>query len=168
MMVSVVATHMINNPNDQGKVMGMQIGPSPTAIPSSTPMPTITPIPTATPRPTPRPTPRATPTPTSIPQPTFTSEQIYDMINQYAGQYGVSPDVMRYMAVCETGFNPKATNHQYAGLFQFDSDTWERFRKLMGKDPNPDLRYNAQETVMTTAYMLSIGRAALWPNCYPK
>lgn len=163
-VVGATGTSLINHPNNQGKVLGLQVGPTPTAIPTATPVPTATPTPTA--KPTPRPT--RIPTPTLIPQPKYTSEQIYNFINEFSGKYGVNADVMRHMAICETGFNPMGRNGIYAGLFQFDAPTWSSFRKMMGKDPNPDIRYNAKEVVETVAYMLSIHREALWPNCYPR
>jgi hypothetical protein len=37
----------------------------------------------------------------------------------------------------------------------------------MELDPNPDLRYNAEESIKTAAYLISIGKTYLWPNCIP-
>lgn len=134
-----------------------------TSTPTVTPTPTIASTPTATATPKPKPIPTKTP----VPQPTFSSQQIYELINRFAGQYGVSPDVLRYMAICESGFNPKAIHAGYAGLFQFGSTTWKGLRVKIGEDPNPDLRFNAEEAVQTAAYAISIGESAIWPNCYP-
>jgi hypothetical protein len=130
-----------------------------------TPAPTPTEIPTPTPTITPKPTPVKTPTP--IPQPTVSSQQINEFIERFASQYGVDPNVIRYIALCESGFNPKASHVGYAGLFQFGSITWKNIRKEIGEDNNPDLRYNAEEAVQTVVYAISKGKRALWPNCYP-
>jgi len=51
------------------------------------------------------------------------------------------------------------------GLFQFDTRTWQTYRNRMGKDPNPDLRGNAQQAVETAAYVYSISATGIWPNC---
>lgn len=89
------------------------------------------------------------------------------MINQYAGEKGVSADVIRHLAICESGFNPNAKNGIYAGMFQYDAPTWSSFRKIMGEDADPDLRYNAKEAVRTTVYLVSLNKLYLWPNCKP-
>jgi len=164
LIVAVIAGAVLGrNLFGHGQVLSWVIEGTPTPIPTMTPTPTPTPMPTPTV--TPRPT--RVPTPTPVPQPQFTSQQIYEFTNQYAGQYGISPDILRYIAVCESGFNPSARYHIYAGLYQFDAATWKRFRALMGEDPHPDLRYNAQAAVKTAAYLLSQNRAYLWPNCVP-
>lgn len=140
-----------------------------TVVPTATTTPTATPTetPSPTPIPTKPPTPRPSPTVTPVPQPTFSSQQINELINRFAGQYGVSPDVMRYIALCESGFNPLAKNAGYAGLFQFGSVTWKNLRTEIGESTDPDLRFNAEEATQTAAYALSKGKAGLWPNCYP-
>ena len=130
-----------------------------------TPIPTLTPTPS--PRPTPKPTPRSTPTPSPIPQPQFTSEQINGFIEGFAGQYNVDPNVLRHIAICESGFRSNAANGLYIGLYQFGKVTWINNRKLMGEDINLNLRLNAEESVQTAAYVISIGRIGVWPNCHP-
>jgi soluble lytic murein transglycosylase-like protein len=132
------------------------------AIPTPTPWPT----PTSTPTPTPRPTPKPTPTP--IPQPKYTSQQIYEMTNKYAAVYNVDANVIRHIAICESGFKPEAHHYIYGGLFQFSPGTWKAFRSKMGEKTNPDLRYNAEEAVKTVAYVLSLRGYQNWPECYPK
>lgn len=136
-----------------------------TTIPTSSPTETPTLTPTITPTPTPKPTPTKTPTP--VPQPTISSQQIYELINRFAGQYGVSSDVMRHIALCESGFNPTASNVGYAGLYQFGTITWKNLRKEFGEEIDPDLRFNAEEAIQTAAYAISKGKIGLWPNCYP-
>lgn len=142
-------------------------------IPTVSPTPTPLPSPTQTPKPTPtrKPLPKNTPTPTLTPTPTpvpVSSEQINGFIDKYAGQYSVDPNALRHIAVCESGFNPNAVNGPYAGLYQFASSTWSNNRALMGKDPNPSLRLNAEESVQTAAFLLSTKGAGFWPNCQPK
>jgi hypothetical protein len=132
----------------------------------SSPEPTAeaaTPTPLATPTPKPKPKPTKTP----IPQPKFSSQEINGFIDRFAGQYGVSPDVLRYMALCESGFNPAAYHAGYAGLFQFAPITWKNLRLKIGENPDIDLRFNAEEAAQTAAYAISQGKRALWPNCYP-
>lgn len=133
---------------------------------------TLTASPTAQPTPTivvsaVESTPKPKPKPTPVPQPVVTSQQINEFIERFASQYSVDPNVLRYMALCESGFNPKAYHAGYAGLFQFGPITWKDLRREIGEDPNPDLRYNAEEAVQTAAYTISKGKTALWPNCYP-
>lgn len=137
----------------------------------STATPTATPAPTPTLSPTPRPTPVVTPThtpvatPTSIPQPKYTSQEINGFIDRFAAQYNVDPNLLRRIAICESGFNPFAYNAGYAGLFQFGSITWRNIREKFGEDTSPDLRYNAEEATQTAAYALHINVAGIWPNC---
>lgn len=138
---------------------------SPTQTPTTTP--TVTATPTVTVSPTSTPTTTPEPTITPVPQPDFTSEEIYNFIERFASQYGVSPDILRYMALCESGFRPKAKNSIYSGLYQFDSSTWKRFRLEMGEDSDPALRLNAEEAVQTAAYVLHLNKAYIWPNCIP-
>jgi hypothetical protein len=135
-------------------------------IPSPTSLPTPTSTPTPKPTPTPRPTPK--PTPTLKPQPKFTSQQIYEMTNKYAGVFGLDANVIRYIAICESGFNPLAHHYIYAGLFQFSPGTWKAYREKMGEKTDIDLRYNAEDAVKTAAYILSLGGSQNWPLCYPR
>ncbi len=133
--------------------------------------PTITPSPMLSPTPEPiktlKPTPSPSPSPTPIPQPVFSSEEIHGFIERFAGQYGVDPNVLRHLAVCESGFNPLAEKLNYAGLFQFSPNTWIKYRQLMGEDADVDLRLNAEEAVQTAAYAYSLGNDSIWPNCAP-
>jgi hypothetical protein len=153
----VVTLYIMHRPASNDKVLGetATITPSPTAIP----------IPSPTPSPTPTPTPKPTPTP--IPQPTFTPEQINGFINQFAGQYGVDPNVIRHIAICESSFNAFARQGVYAGLFQFGPVTWRNLRAEMGESTNINLRFNAEEAVQTAAYAISLGKRPIWPNCNP-
>jgi len=136
-------------------------------IPTPTLFPTSTPTPTPKPTSTPIPKPTLTPTPTLIPQPIFTSQEINSFIDRFAGQYGVSPHVLRHIALCESGFNPNAKNLSYGGLYQFSPNTWIKYRQLLGEETSPDLRFNAEEAVQTAAYVLSLNQAYIWPSCVP-
>jgi len=138
---------------------------NPTQIPSETPSPI--PSPTSTPLPTLTPKPKPTNTPTPIPQPTITSSEVHSFMERFAGQYGVDVNVLRHIAVCESGFNSLAINGPYAGLYQFNITTWKNNRRAMGEDVNPDLRFNAEEAIQTAAFLISQGKRNLWPNCYP-
>ena len=136
-----------------------------TQTPKFTETPTSSPTSTSTAKPTPTITP--TPTPSPIPQPDFTSQQIYEFIERFASQYGVSPDILRHLAICESGFNPMAKNLSYYGLFQFGPTTWKNFRLEMGEDIDINLRLNAEEAVQTAAFVLHVNKAYIWPNCTP-
>ena len=138
-----------------------------------TPEPTesSTPKPVKSPSPKPTKKPVQTPSPTPTPQPEIeqaTSEQINGFVDRFAGQYNVDPNVLRHIAICESGFNPNAVNGAYVGLFQFGPITWMTNRVLIGENPNPALRYNAEESVQTAAYMLSTRGGKFWPNCIPE
>lgn len=151
---SLLAVHLARQ---EPQVLAEKVTPSPTSSPS--PKPTV--------KPTPKITPTPVPTQTSIPQLLFTSQQVNELIDRFAGQYSVSPDVLRYIATCESGFNPLAVNGGYAGLFQFGPTTWANIRRQIGEDINPELRFNAEEAAQTAAYALSQGKTGIWPNCTP-
>lgn len=149
------------------KTIGLFAKPSPSSTPIITPTSEPTPSPSPSPTPTPSPLPSPSPTPPPSPQPTYNSEQINTFIEQYAGQYGVDANTLRQIAVCESNFNPAAVNDPYAGLYQFNPTTWKNNRAIMGEETSPDLRFNAEEAVQTAAFILSIDRGGIWPNCFP-
>lgn len=141
-------------------VLSFTITATESASPSATPTSTPSPIKTLTP------TQKITPTPTPTPVP-VSSKEVNGFIDRFAGQYGVDPNVVRYVALCESGFNSSAVQGKYVGLFQFDTTTWKNIRKEMGEETNPDLRFSAEEAVQTFAYAFSKGKSRLWPNCIP-
>ncbi|MFC1711869.1 transglycosylase SLT domain-containing protein [Patescibacteria group bacterium] len=151
----------------------LAVSPSPILSPSPSPSPTLTPKPSPTLSPTLKPTAVPTPVPTPIPspspskQPVFSSEEINSFIDQYAREYSVDPNILRHIAVCESGFNPLAENLYYAGLYQFSANTWSKYQILLNEDTNPDLRFNAKAAVKTAAYVLSINQEYIWPSCVP-
>lgn len=157
--------------------------PTPTAQPISkttvkpTSKPTLTPTPTTTS--TPSPTPSLSPVVTSTPSPTpiptlttnavatFTDEQISSLYNKYGAEYGVSSDLLRHIAECESGSDPFIINPAgpYVGLYQFGGPAWANYRSQMGLDTNPALRTNAEEAVRTAAFVLKKNEAYIWPKC---
>lgn len=134
------------------------VSPEPTPVATPTPSPTLVPTPTMTPL----------PTPTPVPARVDTSEEIQGFMERFAGQYGVDANVLRKVAVCESGFNPLAVNGGYAGLYQFGPTAWRNNRALMGEDPDLGLRFDAAASVQTAAYVITIGRGSIWPNCFPQ
>ncbi|MGB6881989.1 MAG: transglycosylase SLT domain-containing protein [Microgenomates group bacterium] len=157
------------NAKEQTEVLSQIVETTPEPAQSPTPTPTEepTPIPTEKPTPTLSPTPTISPSPTPEPLPPVSPEEIHGFIERFAAQYGVDPNVLRHIAVCESEFNPLAINNSYVGLFQFGPITWANNRKAMGEDPNPDLRLNAEESAQTAAYILSTRGGGVWPNCLP-
>lgn len=145
------------------QVLGQAVSPTPTILesPSSTPTPTptVSPTPIITPKPTPKPTLR----PSAI-----SSQEVNGLIDRFAAQYAVDPNVLRHVAICESGFKSNAVNGDYVGLFQFGPTTWKNNRKLMGEDVDLNLRFNAEESIQTGAYLISKGKSGIWPNCFPK
>lgn len=144
---------------------------TPTATPEAAPVasigavlgvatPSATPTKKITPKPTIKVTPKITPTPAN-------SQDVNNFIERFSNQYGVDPNVIRHIAICESGFNSSATNGKYIGLFQFDTTTWINLRKVMGEETNPELRYSAEEAVQTVCYAISKGKSRLWPHCIP-
>ena len=87
------------------------------------------------------------------------------LFDQYSQQYGVKKELLRKIARCESGFNPRAVNGPYGGMFQFLTSTWQSNRRAMGLDPNPDLRFNPEEAVKTTAFKISRDGTGAWPVC---
>lgn len=124
--------------------------------------PTPSPTPTSTPTPKPTNTSTPTPTPTYIP---ITTQQLDGWFTHYANHYSVDRSLLRQIAACETGFRANATNWIYGGMFQFSPNTWAANRKIMGLDPNPDLRFNPEESIRTAAFLLSTRGPGAWPNC---
>jgi hypothetical protein len=144
--------------------------PEPTVTPSPTPLPTQTPIPTLVPTDTPTPFPTVPPVPTPTPLPTPTPDvwsppDIEPIMARYAGQYGVDKNVLERIANCESHFNPNSVNGDYAGMFQFSTNTWINARLQIGFDPNPALRTNIEESIRTAAYLVSLRGTEPWPAC---
>jgi len=117
---------------------------------------TETPVPSATPR----------PTVTVIPTPNkISAGDLEAFFSKYAEKESVDRDLLKKIAVCESGFNPAARNGIYGGLFQFSENSWQSLRRIMNLDTNPALRFNAEEAIKTAAYKLALNGRAAWPNC---
>lgn len=138
--------------------------PSPTPSLTPTPTPTLTPTltPTPTPSPTLIPTRRPSPTPTPI---IVTSEQLDNWFTNYSNQYSVDRQKLWSIAVCESKLKPNAKNGDYAGLYQFSTNTWKSTRKNMNTDTDPDIRFNPEEAIKTAAFKISTGGIGAWQNC---
>jgi hypothetical protein len=141
--------------------------PLPTLTPTPTNTPTPTPTPTNTPTPSPTPLPTSTPTPTPDLPPPPAPAEIDGFFTRYSGEYGVEEDKLRKIAACESGYNATShnTTYDYAGMFQFSRPTWQSTRMQMGADPNPDLRFDAEQSIRTAAFKISRGGEAAWPSC---
>ena len=135
------------------------ISPLPKTSPSPTPLPTATPTPLPTATPTPIPT--VTPTPTPI----ITSADLETYFGKYSSQNNVDKELLKRIALCESGFNSNASYLDYKGMFQFSSESWSITRQIMGEDINPDLRNNPEEAIKTAAYKLAHTGATAWPTC---
>lgn len=129
------------------------------------PTPTYTPTPTFTPTPTPTnsPTPTSTLIPTQAPLAPVDLDALFD---SWGGHYGVDKELLRKIAYCESHFNAHATNGPYGGMYQFHPNTWQSTRTAMNLDPNPDLRFDAEESIKTAAFKISRGGVGAWPNCH--
>lgn len=100
---------------------------------------------------------------TAEPKPSV--EEIKEMFEAWGNYYGANPRLLAHIAYCESGYNPYARNRIYGGMFQFNVTTWAAERERMGLDPNPALRYNAEEAVKTAAHKLASGDVNAWPYC---
>jgi soluble lytic murein transglycosylase-like protein len=149
-------------PRPKTQVLSEEIIVAPTEVPTPTPIETPSPTPSPSPTPIPTKTPKPAPTPTPVPP-----AEINAFIDRFSAQYGVDPNVMRHIAICESGFNPLAKRGAYVGLYQFGPITWQNLRKEIGEDINVNLRYSAEESAQTAAYALSQGKRGIWPNCAP-
>lgn len=91
--------------------------------------------------------------------------EVDSLINKYAALYNADANLMKKIGRCESHFNPNAVNGQHLGMYQYKASTWEATRKVMGLDPNPALRTNAEEAIKTTAFKLAHGGQGAWREC---
>ena len=157
---------------DAVTVMGIQDEVTPTPVNEvETPTPSKTPTdtPSPTPIPTPKPTPILTPTPSPTPTPSaLPTSQPYDaisLVSKYAQEYGVDDHVLFTIGQCESGFNPTSVNGPYGGVYQFHYSSWASIRNSMGLDPDPDLRFNPEESIKTAAFKIARDGVEAWPAC---
>lgn len=150
----------------KGDVLSQSLEVTLTPIPTetSTPVPTLSPTPTASPTPTL--TPREILTPTPKPTPiVIAPNDLEPLFRQYSTTYNVDEYKLKRIAYCESHFNTGVYKDPYAGMYQFNTNTWSKYRNMMGKDPNSDLRFGARESIETAAYVISLGQDSIWPSC---
>ena len=165
-LILIIISKFLGNSIDEPPLSPLPISnPSPSPLVSPSPIPSPSPTPTPSPSPSPTPLPSPLPAPISSPPLLFKPEQIHGFIDQFSTQYNLDPNLLRHIAVCESGFNPLARNLTYSGLYQFSPNTWIKYRNLLNQDPDTDLRLNAQAAVQTAAYALSVGDSYIWPSC---
>ena len=143
------------------QIVAMLTEPTPT--PTAPPLPTATPTPLPTATPTPIDTPTPTPQPTAVPAPV----DLESLFSRFSDEFKVDRELLKRIAACESGFNASSHNvaYGYAGMFQFAHSSWTTVRARMGADPNPDLRFSAEESIRTAAYHIANGGQGAWPNC---
>ena len=113
----------------------------------------------------PQPTPTPKPTPIPKPQPIIAPEHLEPLFNQYATHFHLDPNMLKAISNCESHHNPGAASGPYGGMYQFSASTWSSTRTTMGHDPNPDLRFNAEESIKTAAFKIANGGIRAWPTC---
>lgn len=91
-----------------------------------------------------------------------------ESFNKNASSYGIDPGLLKMIAKCESHFNAGANNGIYGGMYQFAASTWASTRKAMGLDPNPDLRFNSEESIKTAAFKIAAGGKSAWASCVSK
>lgn len=153
------------------------LGLTPTSTPSPSVKPSATPSPEvlaaiddlSTPKPTVRPTKSPTPIPTPEPTPKphlIAPVHLEPFFTKYSEVYNADKQLLIRIAKCESGFNATSKAPAgYSGMFQFGERSWTSVRSEMALDTNPELRFNAEESIRTAAYMVSKGRQNAWPNC---
>lgn len=141
--------------NSSAKILGAISTPAPTPTPTNTPFPTPTPIP---------PTPTATQTPTLTPI-IIAPANLEELFAKYSNEYSIDKELMKRIAHCESGLNPAAATSLYGGLYQFSEFLWISTRTLTGHNSDPNIRFNAEESIRTAAFMISQNHLEIWPNC---
>ncbi|GAB4143200.1 MAG: hypothetical protein OHK0017_00260 [Patescibacteria group bacterium] len=84
------------------------------------------------------------------------------MIDYYAQMYGVNPDKLFRVMMCESGgrSNAKNKSSSASGIMQFMPRTFYANAARVGI-PNPDL-WNPEHQIQTAAWMFSIGQERQW------
>ena len=104
------------------------------------------------------------------PQPALEPHALDALFEKYGAQYGVEPRKLKAIAKCESGYNAasQSKNGLYGGMYQYLASTWSGTRKQMGENPDPALRFNAEEAIKTTAWKIAQGGIGAWPVCGKK
>lgn len=157
-----------SNPAVTGDVLGKSV----LTVPEPSPEPKPTPVPEPTPKPSLRPTPQPVVSPSSIPTVETPAPvapvDLESSFSQAESTYGVSAALLKGIAQCESGMRANAVNGPYLGMFQFLASTWSSNRRAMGADPDPALRANGHEAIMTAAFKISRDGIGAWPACGKK
>lgn len=130
----------------------------------------LTPSPQPTNSPTPAPTnfvevESTTAKPTTPPVAASTFDPIF---SQWSSHFGVDLNLLKYIAKCESRFNPDSVGGIYGGMYQFSASTWKSTRTAMNHDPDPNLRFDPAEAIKTAAFKIANGGKMAWKNCLPK
>lgn len=90
-----------------------------------------------------------------------------DLFAKYASQFNVDLHLLKKIAWCESHyhFDSVGGHGAYGGMFQFSASTWASTRKAMGNDPNPDLRFDPEQAILTAAFKIGSGGIRAWPVC---
>jgi soluble lytic murein transglycosylase-like protein len=99
------------------------------------------------------------------PKPELPPSEWDGLFVQYATLYGVEARKLKVIAKCESTYRQDAVNGPYGGMYQYLASTWSSTRTAMGADPNPELRFNGEEAIKTTAWKIAHGGIGAWPHC---
>ena len=91
--------------------------------------------------------------------------KVHEYFHTYAGQFNLDAGKLERIANCESHYHTTSDTGTYGGMFQFSASTWRSTRNDMGLDPDPALRFNAEESVRTAAFKISHGGLGAWPVC---
>ena len=82
---------------------------------------------------------------------------VQESIRAAAALYGIPYTRLSCLVRRESTYNPNATNGPYAGLAQFDAQTWTLtpYREYS--------RFNGWANIHAAAYLLSLGQGSRWP-----
>jgi len=94
--------------------------------------------------------------------------ELDNMFSAYANYYRIDKNLLRSIGYCESRFNPAAINGRHAGMYQFNPITWQVTRIRMGYDPDPNLRFDAEESIKTAAFKISNSGSGAWAVCSAK
>jgi hypothetical protein len=84
------------------------------------------------------------------------------VITLYAQAYDVPTDYALCIAQAESSLDTHAVNGEYVGPWQWGIPFWEEMRAEMGRDPDPDLRYDLRESTQTAMYAFRRGFQYKW------
>jgi hypothetical protein len=88
------------------------------------------------------------------------AEAVRAVVLAAAMSHGVDPDVMDRIALCESGYNARAMNGPYVGVFQLGSTKQKQFLA----EGYTDL-FDAAQQANFVAERLAAGEIASWAGC---